>query len=264
MPNRKIRVSVKSFGEYRAILSIEERKNGDLIICPARSDNYEIGTHNIQKKQEKFSVHVSPSSPGYTIRQSIELSNGKIGRAHQFFEKGGCDAHAVVYGTTCPNLNLDKYLLRENNNEEILLLHDRDISRCTMFYFVIISDNIINNLSNPNFDSVGTNFSIFSVWIYSGYFLLPPLHNANKITPMTSLPKWGDERRGDLAFPARISRSKTDIDHSIFRILLQLSDRIRTRHYEAATAENANDSILQYIDEQAARYIKYADLPPPH
>lgn len=128
MPKSMTRVAVDYGGQPKEILSILERPNGDLVIFPRHCINAEYGDLDEPIISEKYSVHRSPASPGFTIKQTVTHSGAREKTMAQFKAPGPDGLNALVY-VFC-KAQEDRFTKHDNRQEELKrYLTDCKVSR---------------------------------------------------------------------------------------------------------------------------------------
>lgn len=187
----KTRFAVKMNGTERELFSVRERQNGDLVILLKHAKHYEDTSGPIETDGQKYSVHRSPLSPGFTIKHTLNLKGGGQMDTAQYRLPGEHGPCSLLFGRTTPDLSPDKYKLASRAKDRVIPLYEDDIEAATLFYFLLTCDPTFDAATIKTQTKITTaQFEHFQLICLSGLFFVPPVDGADFVHVSTSAPRY--------------------------------------------------------------------------
>jgi hypothetical protein len=191
MPKPKTRVVVNYENADRALFSVRENGDQSLTVIIKESTNYEDPKDgDIQIKRHKFSIHVSPSSPGTTISRALLLANGRTNTSAQFIKDSKESLFCLIFGTLSPDLGLDRYLAQPRARDRVIRIgtfHKSDLA--TLIYHIVVCDHQNALPFVPGHTLTVATFSKWKIGIFSTFLNLPCTGFGRFYSPATRPPK---------------------------------------------------------------------------
>lgn len=185
----KTSVTVTQNGALRELFSIRERANGDLLIAIRHADHTEIEGQDVETLSQKYSVHRSPNSPGFTVKQTLSFTGNKNMTSVQFRLPGRDGLVALLFGLTVQDMSDPKYTYMPRPKDRIIKLYDDETGNGTLFYFVMILATEGNFPARTKLHTSQIVFRYFTVVVLSGFFPIPAAKGSHAVHLSTSLPR---------------------------------------------------------------------------
>ena len=193
MPKQsKTRIVVNLNGNVKEILSILEKKDGDLIIFPKPEENYDGSLRSGPIKNEHVSIHQSANSNGFLIKTTTLLEEGQIITNAQFRQPGPDGLAALIYGHATADLSNSRYDCKCKKEDNLVYLYKDDIAGSgILFYFLIASASSGDFPLNAKTEPTILHFKNFTILCLSGFLPLLPFRKSVKFRYVTSAPRTG-------------------------------------------------------------------------
>lgn len=189
----KTRMVAKIQGELRELLSIIERKNGDLILFPQYALKHEGKFQDEIIAHQKVSLHNSrnSNSGGYTIKHSMMLKSGRERDQVQFSQSLENNKIALVQSRTFPFQSSHRYkLLNRQYDKVVEISHYNLPPLCLMEHILCFKGNFSDVFWNDaGFTQNLISFKNFSVLTLHAILPTSALPGSDWIRPITSLPR---------------------------------------------------------------------------
>lgn len=177
--------------EPRALFSVLQRANGDLLLIMKFADNMESAVGDQQQVHQHFSIHRSrkSTSGGYAVKETVRLAGGQTLDWYQFRKPINGRYATIVHAKTMPTLANPKYLLNANSKDRVAMLSPDDFGPATLYLTIIASDY---EMPMVPFGLVGMGVTqaqfrhSMHLSVAFGAFMLPNLSGGTTLRPVTS------------------------------------------------------------------------------
>ena len=214
MAKPKTRLVATKDGSDKELLSVRERTNGDLVILLRYATYAEFNGENIETLGQRYSIHRSPSSPGFTIKQTLSLQGGRQMDTAQFRTPGPDGFVALVFGKTVQDLVGKHYNLDAHKKDRIVRMYDDDLGSATLFYFLIVTEHDNYTIAATKLKPTIMTFKYFDIITLSGFIAAPPNSGSDSIHVGTSFPRF-DPTQPPVRIDADVDFSSRSFQESI-------------------------------------------------
>lgn len=191
MPKPKTRVVVNYENADRLLFSIRENGDKSLTVVRKTPMNHEDPTEgNIVIAHDKFSIHVSPESPGTTITRKVLLANGRTISSAQFINDSKSSLFCLMYSALSPELGGTRYVAKPRPRDATVRVgafHRHDMA--TLIYHIVVCDLEQTIPSTPGHSIATIPFTRWKVGVLSCFLNLPATPFGREATPTTRPPK---------------------------------------------------------------------------
>lgn len=252
----KTRFVVDMAGELVEFFSVQERADGSLIVFPHRACQYTDPALGLIK-EEHLSVHLSPNSPGTTIKRTCALQNGRVMTYSSFVSDSKAALLWPLYSATTPRFA--KGNLRKRAKDRIVTITRFNHRSATLVYSIFVSSRGFDH--SPAFSAVNlvtAAFARFEIGVFYSFMPLPSLPSEDIQVPGTS-PRQVDGVVADRGTPqGQRSFELTELEPFVTRTFVSLGELMHFRLLQFRI--ELTPDILNMFRVGTQTFLKY---PPP-
>ena len=262
MPKKsRTRVVVKLDGKTKELFSVIERKNGDLAILPKYEENHEKDSRVGRIKNEHISIHRSPNSIGFLIKNTTLLDEGIFTSYAQFRHPGPDGLAAVVSGHAAADLVHSRYDCKPKKEDDLVYLYGDDIQGSgALFYFLIVLANAGDFPLSVRTEPTILHFENFTILCLSGFLPLLPFRKSVKLRYVTSAPR--NEKTNDLAplevdLTALSLQSCVNLAESHISVLTNALYKEFLREFEKLPINEKFHDAMRQLEPYLSSFFRY-------
>jgi len=185
-------------GRSCELLSVVERRNGDLIIIPQFGINHESPSGNKEIVRQKISVHNSRRSTehSYTIKHEMGLYRDITRDFVQFTEPKNSYLLSYIHGRTFPIQTPSRYTLHHKESDEIIYISDISVPHLCIVEHILCHREPFEDdtFLKFGFSQITLAFRDFYLTLLHAIFPVVALPGSDWVRIITSLPR---ERQDD-------------------------------------------------------------------
>jgi hypothetical protein len=265
MPASRTRFSFTLKGGRKVeLFSVREKANNDLIVLIRQAKNRGYRDDEGQRYNEfRFSVHCSPSSPGYTITFIERQASGESERGHSYFTPINGQYSWPLIGYIATHMAEDHYTLTQGASDQVVNVGGYNPKLSTLIYFIIISDKDTDLSAMPLpsgelFRSKCWDFKNFRLWILHAFLNIPSITVGSHTMIATAEPEVNGVR-GRLLNENANGFNNTSLQHMLYTMMEQFSGNIISNHRLVGT--DRDQKIREMIDHFSRIYVRAPIMP---
>lgn len=181
MSRARTRVVVTMEGKVRELFSVIERPSGDLVLLDRPGLNFETKNElDTPIIDQKFSIHVSPLSPGTTIKFHMRLSNGSNHTTALFVHGPKNRLISHVFSRAWGDVSNEKWDHAPKNKDDVINIGNIPSTYTNFITSIFVMAKNITPYSIEHAPHFSINFSRFIIVIYTTFVNLPspPAHQS--------------------------------------------------------------------------------------
>ncbi len=199
----KIRLTIEVNEVDRELFSVVERKSGDVMIFVKAAVDVSPGegAEFQEVKEQRFSVHVSPKSPGHTVKQTLRTARGQITTSALVMPRSLTARSAggiilkpksqfcwPIFMVRPPSLENERYLSKPKPADRRISIGSFSPKLANLVYMVIVTSPDILDIpitrDRTNLQTLP--FSRFNVHVMHGFSIAPTVGVGDFVTFATS------------------------------------------------------------------------------
>jgi hypothetical protein len=190
---RRARFVIKVHGIDRQVIAVSESTRGDLSVIPyvGSTSDHPIGV--FETDTTKISVHISPSSTGYTIKHYTRYSNGEHVDQAIFIEDGKANFFWPLESRFVSNRDLERYIRQPTAKDTVIGMGAYDPAFSTLAHCTLVADagrTIPSTIMGLN---VYTHrFSVFQIAIITFFVPLPSTRSGGGLIFGADRSRWNN------------------------------------------------------------------------
>lgn len=188
----KTRVVVSVDGVDRELFSIRERRGGDLLVAVKHGMEFDFGLgENYQPiYEQRFSVHRSPLSPGFTLKQTL-MAGMNTHTTAAWVLPGREGLRWPIFGMRCPTLAKERYVSGIRAKDTPVRLPSYNPLQYTLAYMLVVTSCGApdpRTFENPT-ASITIRCGDFDLHVWYLYMAAPSLEQGDILVYATSAPR---------------------------------------------------------------------------
>lgn len=249
---QKQRVVLPLGGVRRELFSVEERSSGDLGLYLKYGREFDLAEEDNHDAilEHRFSVHVSPKSPGHTIKQTLRSERGARTTSALILPRRGARARPSgiiippsdifcwpLFAMRTSDLSAPRYESHPKLQDRLVELPSYDPSRLSLIYMLVATSKDVDVLATTRgrFDQKLMEFKRFNIHVLFGFSLVPSLTNSDMLTFATSEEQLGPTTAAPQS-GARRSLDELKVEGAFFYALRRFTDLYAQRARRAMEA----------------------------
>lgn len=184
----KTRLVANVNGSEAELISLQENQAGDVQVFIRSALNHEISGADMKTLQEKFSIHVTPTSPGTIIKKTTRLQGQtKVRETKASFVKDSKKSLLwFFYGRGCTSMRAPFYYPKFPADDTVVCIAPYVPADHTLLYILVAqrAGEVAPELQNYRCDVFP--FELFQVVVYTTFFNYPSIGRGTTIDSATS------------------------------------------------------------------------------
>lgn len=204
----KTRFLISTGGELRELFSVREQRGGEypttLRININHGKFYRDGKTKIPIKNQYYSIHPSPNSPGNFIHQTIELENGTTLDSPHFSLGIPLGKFAFIMSSLPARLDIEHYKTKVRAGKDtIIKMGEFDINRGNIIWSIFVSQcGVEIRLGSNQFNVAYADFTEFRVTVLWSFIGIRPDGDGDRLHSITD--SFGIKGQKSSSFPFKI------------------------------------------------------------
>lgn len=166
----KTRFLVEMDGVSAELFSVQENADGSLMVFPHRRCE---DIHHGALKEEHLSVHMSPASPGTTIKQTVRFENGSHVTYSSFVEDSKTQLLWPLFSATAPRFTKTNVTRKRARDRQVTFARYHPRSATLVYSVFVSSSGFQHSPSQSPVNLVRVAFSRFEIGVFFSFMCLP-------------------------------------------------------------------------------------------